>query len=210
MKSAVIGISVHSGWGIVVAMAGGRGTEEVLDRRRLVIIDPKTIGAAQPYHYVEEMEIRAADRHLTRCATDSRRLALEALTRLSAELRDRDLVLARAAILLSSARPLPDLEEILASHALIHTAEGEFFRQAFRSALERLEIPVTGIRARELDDCAKKAFGKLAPEVHKRIDGMGRSLGPPWTKDEKTAALAAAIVLAGAHSKVHAVHSSSA
>jgi hypothetical protein len=210
MKPAAIGVSVHSGWGIVVAMAGLLGAEEVLDRRRLVTIDPKATGAAQPYHYVEEMEIRAAERHLTRCATDSRRLALEALTRVSAELRDRGLVLAGAAILLSSARPLPDLEEILASHALIHTAEGEFFRQAFRSAFERLEIPVTGIRARDLDDCAKKVFGKLAPEVHKRIDGMGRSLGAPWTKDEKTAALAAAIVLAGAHSKVHAVHSSSA
>jgi hypothetical protein len=210
MKSAAIGISVHSGWGIVVAMAGGRGAEKVLDRRRLVIIDPKTIGAAQPYHYVEEMDIRAAERHLTRCATDSGRLALEALTRLLAELRNQGLMLAGAVILLSSARPLPDLEEILSSHALIHTAEGEFFRQAFRGALERLEIRVTGIRAHDLDDCAKKAFGKLAPEVHKRIAGMGHSLGPPWTKDEKTAALAAAILLAGAQSKVHTAHSSGA
>jgi hypothetical protein len=207
MKSAVIGISVHSGWGIVVAMAGGRGTEEVLDRCRLVIIDPKTIGAAQPYHYVEEMDIRAAERHLTRCATDSGRLAVEALTRLSAELRNQGLMLAGAVILLSSARPLPDLEEILSSHALIHTAEGEFFRQAFRGALERLEIPVTGIRAHDLDDCAKKAFGKAAAGIHNRLDGMGRTLGAPWTKDEKTAALAAAIVLAGAHSKVHAAYS---
>ena len=73
----------------MVAMAGGRGAEEVLDRRRLVIIDPKVTGAAQPYHYVKEMEIRAAQRHLTRCAADSTGLALEALTRVSAELRDR-------------------------------------------------------------------------------------------------------------------------
>jgi hypothetical protein len=60
------------------------------------------------------MEIRAAEKHLTMCATHSRRLALEALTRVLAELRDQGLVLAGAAILLSSARPLPDLEEILA------------------------------------------------------------------------------------------------
>jgi hypothetical protein len=206
MKSAAIGISVHSGWGAMVAVAGVRGAEEVLDRRRLVIIDSKIIGSAQPYHYVEEMEVRSAERHLTRCATDSTRLALEALTRVSVELRDRGSMLMASAILLSSARPLPDLEEILASHALIHTAEGEFFRQAFRTALERLKIPVTGIRSRDLDDCAQKAFGKAAPEVHKRIDGMGRSLGAPWTKDEKTAALSAAIILAGAHSKGHAAH----
>jgi hypothetical protein len=111
-------------------------------------------------------------------------------------LRERNFLLIGSAILLSSARPLPELDEILGSHALIHTAEGEFFRHAFRQAFERLEIPVTGIRESELDDYAQKAFGRDTLEVHKKIEGMGRTLGPPWTKDEKTAALAAAIVLA--------------
>jgi hypothetical protein len=113
-------------------------------------------------------------------------------------------MLKASAILLSSGRPLPDLKEILASHPLIHTAEGEFFRQAFRSSLEQLRIPIAGIRARDLSDCAVKAFGKAAAEIQKRIDGMGRSLGAPWTKDEKIAALAAAIVLSGSHLKSHA------
>ncbi|HEY2171467.1 MAG TPA: hypothetical protein VGJ30_17710 [Candidatus Angelobacter sp.] len=210
MKAAAIGVSVHSGWGVVVAIAGGPCEEEVLVRRRVTIIDPKIADAAQPYHYVVKKEIHAAEKHLARCASESESLACEGLTRLSAELRDRGFVLISAAILLSSARPLPNLEEILASHALIHTAEGEFFRQAFRSAFEKLQTPVTGIRARNLSDCAVKAFGKTAPEIQKRIDGMGRRLGPPWTKDEKMAALAAAIVLAGAQSKGHATHRSGA
>ena len=196
MKSAAIGIRVHSGWGALVAMAGQHGAEEIIERRKVVIIDPKATGVTQPYHYVEEMELRAAERHLAKCAAESRRLALEALRQISAQLRDRSFFLVGSVILLSSARPLPDLDEVLGSHALIHTAEGEFFRQAFRAALERLEIPVTGIRERELDDFAQKAFGSDTAEVHKKIDGMGRALGPPWTKDEKTAALAAAIVLA--------------
>src|SRR5689334_23412284 len=115
MKSAAIGIRVHSGWGAVMAMGGQHGAEEIIARRKVVIIDPKAKGAAQPYHYVEEMELRAAERHLATCATDSRRLALEALGHISAELRDRGFTLAGAAILLSSARPLPDLDEILAS-----------------------------------------------------------------------------------------------
>jgi hypothetical protein len=210
MKAGAIGVSVHSGWGAVVAITGGQGEEEVLLRHRLVIIDPKMAGSAQPYHYVAEKEIQAAEKHLARCASESESLAFEGLTRLSAELRERGFMLTSAVILLSSARPLPDLEEILASHALIHTAEGEFFRQAFRTALERLRISVTCIRTRDLSDCAIKAFGKAASEIQKRIDGMGRDLGAPWTKDEKTAALAAAIVLSGAQSKGHAAHSSGA
>ena len=81
-----------------------------------------------------------------------RNLAFESLTRLSAELGELGFIPKAAVILLSSARPLPDLKAILTSHALIHTAEGEFFRQAFRGAFEKLEIPVTGIRAHDLSD----------------------------------------------------------
>jgi hypothetical protein len=196
MNSAAIGLRVHSGWGALVAMSGRHGAEEIIERRKVVIIDPKAPGVTQPYHYVEEMDLRAAERHLAKCAAESRRLALEALRQISAQLRERNFLLIGSAILLSSARPLPELDEILGSHALIHTAEGEFFRHAFRQAFERLEIPVTGIRESELDDYAQKAFGRDTLEVHKKIEGMGRTLGPPWTKDEKTAALAAAIVLA--------------
>src|SRR6478672_3588361 len=128
MKAAAIGVSIHSGWGAVVIIAGNRGAEEVLDRRRVVIIDSKMAGAAQPYHYVQAREIHAAEAHLNRCAAESRRLAIEALTRVAAELVEKGFVLVASALLLSSARPLPDLEKILASHPLIHTAEGEFFR----------------------------------------------------------------------------------
>jgi len=210
MKAAAIGVNVHSGWGAVVAIAGEQGMEEILLRRRVVIIDSKTAGFAQPYHYVAKKEIHAAEKHLTHCASVSGRLAFESLTQLSAELRELDLTPKAAVILLSSARPLPKLKEILASHALIHTAEGEFFRQAFRNAFEKLRIPVTGIRARDLNDAAAKAFGKSASAIQKRIDGMGRSLGAPWTKDEKTAALAAAIILNCHETKDHAAHGTGA
>ena len=196
MKAAAIGVCVHSGWAAVVAITGGQGAEEVLDRRRLVVIDSKMAGAAQPYHYVQAREIHAAEAHLDRCAAESRRLAVEGLTLVASELGNRGFVLVASALLLSSARPLPDLEKILASHPLIHTAEGEFFRRAFSKAFEHLKIPVTRIPTRDLNDCALEAFGKAAPAIQKRIDVMGRSLGAPWTKDEKTAALAAAIGLA--------------
>ena len=209
MKAAAIGVSVHSGWGTVVALAGNRGTEEVLLRRRMVIIDSKIAGSAQPYHYVAKKDITAAENHLARCASIAEQLAFKSLTQLSSELRNIGFTPNAAVILLSSARPLPDLEAILASHPLIHTAEGEFFRQAFRSAFEKLQIPVTGIRTRDLDDSAVQAFGKAAPAIQKRIYGMGRTIGAPWTKDEKTAALAAAIVLAEAQSKGRACHGTS-
>lgn len=195
MKSAAIGVRVHSGWGALVAVAGQSGAEEIIERRKVIIIDAKKPGAVQPYHYVQKMKLPAAERHLTQCAIESKHLAREALHHISSELLERGYALAGTAILLSSARPLPDLDKTLASHALIHTAEGEFFRQAFRHAFESLEVPVTGIRERDLDECSQEAFRRLAAQVRKNIDDMGRVLGPPWTQDEKMAALAAAIVL---------------
>jgi hypothetical protein len=101
-----------------------------------------------------------------------------------------------AAILLSSGRPLSDLARILASHAMIHTAEGEFFRHAFHDSCANLKIPVTGVRERDLDDHARAALGRAAEPLKKKIAGLGKTLGSPWTTDEKAAALAAAIVLA--------------
>jgi len=100
------------------------------------------------------------------------------------------------AIVLAAGRPLPDLAGILASHALIHTAEGEFFRQVIRKACETLAIAVTGIRERDLDARAASLFGKNKSRVDRKIAEQGRILGPPWTQDQKLATLAATLVLA--------------
>jgi hypothetical protein len=78
---------------------------------------------------------------------------------------------------------------------MIHTAEGEFFRHAAHQACEGLQIPVTTIRVRELDARAKLAFANRAGQVQSSIDGLGRTVGPPWTCEHKTAALAAALLL---------------
>lgn len=118
-----------------------------------------------------------------------------ALLELQKELQVREYEVVGSCILLSSARPLPDFEKTLASHALIHTAEGEFFRKAFRDAFEQLKIPVTGIREHDLSEDAKKKLGRAASALEERIAGLGRALGPPWTTDQKAAALAAFMVL---------------
>jgi hypothetical protein len=111
------------------------------------------------------------------------------------ELDGRHYGVVGAAILLASGRPLPPLAKILAAHPLIHTAEGEFFRHAAYSACEDLQIPVATIRVRELDARAKVAFASRAGQVQSSIANLGKSAGPPWTSDHKTAALAAALLI---------------
>jgi hypothetical protein len=195
MEHCAIGIRVHSGWGAVVAVSGEANSLEVIIRRRIEIIDPKTPGAFQPYHFAQDLELPAAEKHIARSAAESLRLAAAALRALVDELRDHAYRVQAAVILLSSARPLPELRMILASHPMIHTAEGEFFRQAFRDGCAGLKIPVAGIRERDLEQRANETLGKHAALVKKKIAGAGKILGAPWTTDQKAAALAAALVL---------------
>ena len=199
MKACAIGIRVHSGWGALVAIAGEAVQPEVVERRRIETIDRNAPGAAQPYHFAKNLPLIDAGKFIAGSAASVTRLASAAMCEVCDALRAREYTLVAAAILLSSGRPLPQLEQILAAHPMIHTAEGEFFRQAFRDACAGLKIPVTGIRERDLDQHARSVLGGDGGVLKKKIVAMGKTLGPPWTTDQKTATLAAAIALAAAH-----------
>jgi hypothetical protein len=197
MKQAAIGIRMHSGWGALVSVTGPPQALEIIDRRRIVVIEPGGRRAGQPYHHAATLPFSAADKYLKKYAETSRRLALAALREVLEELKSQCHRIAGAAILLAADRALPPLEQILAAHPLIHTAEGEFFRMVVREACEQLRVHVIGIRERDLEDQAKAVFGSATIAVQERISGLGKSLGPPWTRDQKSSALAAAMVLHG-------------
>jgi hypothetical protein len=195
MKNAALGVRMHSGWGVLVAVCGDGDSLECVIRKRIVTTDPTMPGANQPYHYAVSLPFADAERYLANSAAVSERLAFAAVEEVVRELDGRDYRIVGSSVLLASGRPLPALAKILAAHPLIHTAEGEFFRNAVSKACERLKIPVTAIRERELDERAKPAFGNAVSQVQRRISTLGSSIGPPWTKDHKTAALAAAMIL---------------
>lgn len=196
MLPAAIGIRMHSGWGALVAVSNAAGKVEVIERRRLVVTTPGTAGANQPYHFAENLELAKAERFLADRFRSSQELAVAALADLIAGLHNRRYRAIGSAVLLASGRPLPALEKILASHALIHTAEGEFFREVFSKASEARALPVTKIRERDLSQRLRESLGKTALQAQQQIAAAGRILGPPWTTDQKTAALAALILLA--------------
>ncbi len=195
MQRAAIGIRPHSGWGALVVVAGDKGAIDVVLRKRVVITAPDIKGASQPYHFAQGQNLTEAERYLAECAAASEQLAWEALGETIEEARSRKKVVTGCAILLAAGRSQPELPKILASHPLIHTAEGEFFRQSFRRAGERLKLEVTGIRERDLDERAREKFGAETDSVRREIAGLGSSLGPPWTSDQKNACLAALLVL---------------
>jgi hypothetical protein len=195
MKQAALGIRMHSGWGAVVAVAGDASIFEVLYRARIVVCEAEGPRANQPYHYAAQLELERAQSFLTEYAAGAEHLASAQIGAAIEELRSRRFRVTAAAILLASGRSLPPLLQILAAHPLIHAAEGELFRNVARSACQCFGLRVEGFRERDLEKSAASAWGTAAPRIQKQIAQMGRAMGPPWTQDQKTAALAAAIAL---------------
>ena len=198
MKPAALGFQMHSGWGVLVAVAGNADALEIIDRKRITVMDAAMRGAKQPYHHAATLQLPESERHIENCAAVSEHMAVAAIELVIEELNMREYRVDRCALLLGAGRPLPPLAKILAAHPLIHTAEGEFFRNAIRKACERLQIPVEALRERDLADRASAAFRGSASRVQQRIVTAGSSIGPPWTRDHKSAALAAMIALSAA------------
>jgi hypothetical protein len=196
MKCAAIGVRMHSGWGALVAVANDGGTAEVVERRRIAVVSGGTAGSKQPYHFAKNFELLEAEKFVASCLADSTRLALAEVREVVGKLRSSQYRVVGSAVLMASGRPLPPLAQILKSHALIHAAEGEFFREAFLKACEGLRICVTGFRERHLDEFVQAAFGRGTTRMLEQVSTLGRSLGPPWTRDQKSAALAGLVVLA--------------
>lgn len=193
---AALGFRAHSGWAALVVVAGPAHEPIVVDRRRIEIADPAIRGSKQPYHAAEGWPLAKAEQYLNRCIGKTKLLAQRAVSAVVAGLREKGHDVVGCGILGASGRPLTTLAATLSSHALIHTAEGELFRNALIEAGESCGLALTKVSERELYARGAVALGVPAEELQSRVTELGRQIGPPWTRDEKCAALIGWMVLA--------------
>lgn len=201
MKDAALGFRAHSGWTALVALSLSKGSPSILARERVHLVETFTYEFRQPYHSAEKMLLGQARDFIERVRSEARRLAHRAIHRLQSDLQKRDIALKSCGLLLASGKPLPGLEKILASHALIHTADGELFREALLHASARCGLPVLSLRERELLNRAGQAFRLKPADLTRRVAELGRPLGPPWSQDEKFATLVGWLALHGISKK---------
>ena len=194
-KQAAVGFRVHSGWAAVVAVCVEKGAPVVLVKQRVHLVETFTYEFRQPYHTAEKMLEGQAREFIARMQAEARRLAYRAVRELESRTQEQGVKLTRCGLLLASGRPLPVLEKILASHALIHTADGELFREALLHASARCGLLDFRIKERELLDLAGRAFRRKPADIMRRVTELGRSLGSPWSQDEKFATMAAWLAL---------------
>src|ERR1700720_710961 len=137
MKQAALGFRVHSGWTAVDALALENSEPRVLARQRTHLVETFTYYFRQPYHTAKRMGVEKGGGFVSGVVSEAKRLAEEAIRSLQTSLRRENYEVEHCGLLLASGRGLPSLDKILASHALIHTADGELFREALLEASKR-------------------------------------------------------------------------
>ena len=194
-KQAALGFRVHSGWAALVAVRLEKSAPVVLVRQRAHLVETFTYEFRQPFHTAGKMPISQARDFIERVRDKAQRLAHRAIHGLQSDLQKQGMALKSCGLLLASGKALPNLEKIIASHALIHAADGELFREALLHASRRCGLQATAIKERELVEQAVQAFHLKPAELMRRVTALGGALGSPWSQDEKFATLAAWLAL---------------
>ena len=144
-----------------------------------------------------ELSLEEAERRLARLRASAGTMASDAIRALIDDLGKRSSRPRAAGILDSSGRKGDSLAAVLASHALIHTADGNHFREALAEGCRRCNLAVVRIRQRDLSDRAASKLRKTPAQLAAAVRALGQPLGAPWGADQKSAALLAWLLLAG-------------
>jgi hypothetical protein len=175
----------------MVVLGGTAADPNLLARSRVPLIDDHDLQSKQPYHAVEFLCIEEATGRLDGYMAVATSMAQAALRAQLEELKARHTSVKSVGILDSSSRKQVSLQSILASHALIHAADGDHFRNALFVAAEQCRLQVCRIPARELEAHAGKCLRMPLNRILDIVNNLGRDKGPPWGADQKKAALLA-------------------
>ena len=193
---AALGFRVHSGWAVLVVLAGPLETPTILDRRRIELADVEMAGSKQPYHAAQQLNLREAANLIAACVGASVQLAEKAVKAALDDAIRKSFRVIACGVPIGSGRPLPTLEKILSSHPLLHTAEGELFRNAIITACGNYGLSVTGVKEKEALIQSPSGLGISEEGILQHLARIGKTIGPPWRQDEKSATLAAWLALA--------------
>jgi hypothetical protein len=197
MKVA-FGMKAHSGWAALVVLGTRSGELQVVARSRMELVEKQEAAwAKQPYHAAGRLNAVDARDLVTRGVETARRIAVREMRTAVKRARDAGHEVAACAVLVVD--PMPDwtVDEILAVHFRMHKAEGVLFRDALARAATACGVKLFAIPEKQLDEHAERALATSVNSLRKTILSLGKSVGPPWGKDQKDASLAAMIALRG-------------
>ena len=180
------GFAIHAGWAAAVLVGGDAQRPLVVDRRRVTLC-PEAL-PRQVYHAAQDLppakaallvrEVHAAVDTLTALVIDE-----------LAGIAEPHGTLVAVGVT-GFPRDVPVLEKVLASHALLHLAEGELYRGAVCDAATDRGLAVVPIHPKEGITETARALGAAPDAFAQRLTDLRAELGAPWQADHRLATAA--------------------
>lgn len=186
LAPVVVGVADHNGWTILVSVSVKDGSPEVIDRRRVELIEPGL--PKQPYeHETVGMNTAEAERLVQEVRESAAHCAERAWSRLRSTLGTTGEILS---IALRTA-PLPRLPgsvaEVHASWHLMARADAMLYHDALCTSAASLGINVDTFPRGEERPQAAKVTATTPERMDQFLSGLRASLGPPWQQDHQAA-----------------------
>jgi len=189
-----IGFRVKTGRATAVVMAGPASAPRVLSRKSLQLWDPAIPESHQPWHADFELPPDESARIVPMALKAVERVALSALQELVDEVRTTHGAIVGIALVAGSST---DPESIHNPHMRAHAREGQLFPQSLANAAKTMRIAAVTMVESEVFTIAAAKRAKSPDAVKLAVTELGRNVGKPWSAEEKAAAAAAWITLAG-------------
>ena len=195
-ERSALGFRVKSGWALAVVVSGDAHGVRARDRSRLVLADPAVPESSQPWHEGLEASGARARVIVARLVGLVEEHAARTVPELLARCDREGWSLTGAGLVVGSDA---DPAAIANDHIRAHAEEGRLFRRVLEAALERAGLPVTVTPEKRLYAAAAGVLGRPEARLRDQVAALGKPLEGPWRAEEKTAALAAWMALAGRH-----------
>jgi hypothetical protein len=197
MKVA-LGLKAHSGWAVLVVIGNSGNKFQVVDRRRIELVEERdSAWAKQPYHAAEGLDAEQARLLVKRGTAAAYRIAQREMRAEVKRLREQEHEIVACAVLVANPMPEWSVAEILAVHFRMHKAEGVLFPDALARAADMCGLNLIRIPEKLLSEHAEKSLATSLNGVMRTVTTLGKTVGSPWGKDQKNAALAAIVALQG-------------
>jgi hypothetical protein len=191
----VTGVADHTGWAVLVCVSARHRVPEVVDRRRVELIEPGL--PRQPYEH-DTLDLNTADaERLVRAVRESAAHRAErALSLLQSSLGALGQIVSIALREPTLARLPRTVAEAHASRSVMVRADGMLYHDALCGAAASLGIGVAMFARGAERQQAAEAVQVPVERMDQFLDSLRTSLGPPWQQDHQ-AATARAIAALG-------------
>jgi hypothetical protein len=195
VSDAALGLRVHSGWATLIGIAEPKGAPVCLLRRRIELVAGTSENARQPYHAAQGLDLAKAARLIEKVREAAEERGHDELRKAAQELASQGAKVRACGVVAGGSATRPELAKALASHPMVHAAEGVLFREVAIAASRRLRVPVAAIPEKELGGEAERSLELGQAAIETRLLSYKKVMGAPWRKDEQQATLAAWIAL---------------